>query len=54
MAKYLYNILEYQPTVEVVHLLIFIAEQSNVVVPEESKDAEGRTLIAVAHGLRFL
>jgi hypothetical protein len=49
----LHKILKYQPPVEIVHLLILrLAEKSNIAVPEEFKDAEGRTPlhVAVAHG----
>jgi hypothetical protein len=49
----LHNILKYQPPAEVVHLLILrLTEKTNIAVPEEFKDAEGRTPlhVAVAHG----
>lgn len=51
----LHNILKYQPPVERVHLLILsLADKSNITVPEELKDAEGRTPlhVAVVHGCR--
>jgi ankyrin repeat protein len=49
----LHNILTYQPPAEVVHLLILrLTEKANIAVPEEFKDAEGRTPlhVAVSHG----
>jgi hypothetical protein len=49
----LHKILQYQPPVEIVHLLILrLAEKSSIAVPEELKDTEGRTTlhVAVAHG----
>jgi ankyrin repeat protein len=49
----LHNILKYQPPAEIVHLLILrLAEKSKIAIPEEVKDAEGRTPlhVAVAHG----
>jgi hypothetical protein len=49
----LHSILKYQPPAVIVHLLILrLSEKSNIAVPEEFKDAEGRTPlhVAVAHG----
>jgi hypothetical protein len=49
----LHNILKYQPPAVIVDLLILrLAEKTNIAVPEEFKDSEGRTPlhIAVAHG----
>jgi ankyrin repeat protein len=49
----LHKILKYQPPIEIVHLLILrLAEKSNIAVPEELKDATGRTPlhVAVANG----